>query len=134
MKKPNPQYYARALKAALEEGEEERAEVLSRFCTVLSEDMMLPYTDEILEALRRLYDREEGRVHAHVTSAKELSESEKHIITEYVKEKTDATFVELSEKTDMSLLGGVTLRYENRLLDGSLKHTLKKLSTALKTH
>lgn len=134
MKKLSPQHYAHALKVALEEaGEVEREHTLDRFLNILFEDMMLPRADEIIVALERLYDIEEGKVHAHVASATVLSEEEKQMISVYVKEKTDARMVVLEEQEDASLIGGATVRYENRLIDGSIKRTLEKLSTALKT-
>ena len=86
---------------------------------------------EIAEAFESLVDKDERRVHAVVRSARKLpTETVKRLKT--VLEKREGKTVLLSEETDPSLLGGLQVFIENRVIDGSIRRQLTELRSQLR--
>jgi len=82
-----------------------------------------------LEQLRVL-DRERGVVPAVVTSAVPLSAEEAAAVQARVEAMTGST-VSLRSEVDPSLVGGLTLRVGDRLLDASIRGRLERLRSQL---
>jgi len=70
-----------------------------------------------------------GHVAAEVVSARELSASARQAVTALVQSATNARSVELSERIEPSLIGGMTLRVPGRELDSTVKRQLQLLKT-----
>jgi F-type H+-transporting ATPase subunit delta len=79
---------------------------------------------------RRLYRRREGIVEAVVTSAAPLDASEVTALAERLAVTAGAR-VELSQRVDASLIGGLQVRLGDRLIDGSVRGRLERLRTRL---
>jgi F-type H+-transporting ATPase subunit delta len=90
----------------------------------------------ITEELRRAYDalaaREAERVEVEVTSAVTLTEDDRKKIAARVAETTGRT-VELSERVDPSILGGLVLRVGDVIVDGSVQARIRQLRRRLAT-
>lgn len=85
---------------------------------------------KILDAYQDLVDQAEGKVEVQVTSAIPLSEEVTAKITaELTKQvqKADGTRVDLQVRVDPGLIGGLTVRMGDRLLDTSLRTRLRRL-------
>jgi F-type H+-transporting ATPase subunit delta len=91
---------------------------------------------ESLPAVRsqfsRLHHRHEGILEATVTSAAELSPAEVEAIRERLVALTGER-LELHQQVDATLLGGVTVRIGDRLIDGSVRGRLERLRSDLTT-
>lgn len=91
------------------------------------EEELLTISDEFIQ-LRRA---DEGIVHILVTSAVELTDAEKTQIVSNVSaklgRKSEAEFA-----VDAALLGGVKVAYDNFVIDGSVRGTLKRLRETLR--
>lgn len=68
---------------------------------------------------------------AYVSSAIELTEEQKAKIEKRLTETTDYLSMEIIYKIDASLIGGVVIRIEDRVLDSSVKRQLERMSSAL---
>ena len=79
---------------------------------------------------RRLLDRERGNVVASVTSAAPLSPDETEAVRAWVTRTTGKT-VDLSATVDESLIGGLTVRVGDTLMDASVRGRLDRLRTDL---
>lgn len=79
---------------------------------------------------RRLLDRERGVVAATVTSAVPLDDVTQAAVRRRVEEMTGAT-VRLASTVDPGLIGGLTLRVGDRLLDASVRGRLERLRVQL---
>jgi F-type H+-transporting ATPase subunit delta len=78
----------------------------------------------------RLLDRERGVVPAVVTSAVPLSAEDAAAVQARVEAMTGST-VSLRSEVDPSLIGGLTLRVGDRLLDASVRGRLERLRSQL---
>jgi len=75
---------------------------------------------------------EKGHVNATITSAYDLSTETKKALEAFVKKKTNATKVSLSNMVDPSVLGGIKIATAGRELDQTVAHQLTVLKTRLK--
>lgn len=84
----------------------------------------------ITRRLRELVDREQGLVHADVTSATQLSSGFYDRLKAEL-EKLTGKKIALRQSEDASLIGGVVVRIGDTVIDGSLKSRLDSLKQRL---
>jgi F-type H+-transporting ATPase subunit delta len=84
----------------------------------------------VASEFRRRYRRREGIVQATVTSAAPLHASELAALEERLAVTTGAR-VELEDRVDPDLLGGLQVRIGDRLIDGSVRGRLERLRVRL---
>lgn len=97
---------------------------------LLSERRRLDLVAAIAAEYRRLVNRHNGVVTAIVTSAAPLTSDETAALAERLREMTGAT-VELDVRIDPGLIGGLTVRVGDRLLDASVRGRLERLRDQL---
>ena len=123
--------YATALYQAIHDaGPKDQEKILDNFLQVLQEHNQLALAPEI-EAEFLNYDRESrGMKLAEVTSARPLSREQE---SKVVKELNDyiGSDVELKKKLDEGLIGGVVIRIDDEIIDGSIKTQLNQLKDRL---
>lgn len=97
-----------------------------RFIEAMGRNERLPLIGEVSEVVDRLLDERRGRVQAEVTTARPLDEAHREKIREALGRLTGRT-VNLAEKVDPTLIGGVVTRIGSTVYDGSLKSRLAGL-------
>jgi F-type H+-transporting ATPase subunit delta len=85
---------------------------------------------QVADEYQRLVDRSEGIVRAVVTSAKPLSVEDVDRVRRRLSGLTGGR-VELTTEVDAALLGGLVVRFGDRLIDGSVRGRLERLRTEL---
>ncbi|MCB9252243.1 MAG: F0F1 ATP synthase subunit delta [Flavobacteriales bacterium] len=86
---------------------------------------------EIASQFIQIYNNKKGIATATVTSAMPLSEANLNNIKEYIAKKINKPHVKLSVKTDPTIVGGLIINYEDKLLDMSIRNELHKLKQFL---
>jgi F-type H+-transporting ATPase subunit delta len=81
---------------------------------------------DISRDFHRLVNEQRGIVEALVTSAKPLGPDDRDAVRKTV-EKITGSKVELNAEVDESLIGGLTVRVGDRLLDASIRGRLERL-------
>ena len=89
-------------------------------------------TEEVRAAYDALAAREAARVKVEVTSAVTLTEDDRKKIAARVAEATGRT-VDLSERVDPGILGGLVLRVGDVIVDGSVQARIRQLRRRLAT-
>ncbi len=122
-KKITNKQFAKALYEAIKDLKGEKLHnALKQFVLVLVQNHKLKKADKIITEFIRYSKKEEGIVEMTVTSARKL---EKHTL-----ELIDKAFggkTEMTEDIDVALLGGVKIKTEDQIFDGSIKKQLQKL-------
>ncbi len=97
---------------------------VTRFLNILMETRNIRLLDDIVEAYSRLEDELSGRIRASVESPAELAPA---LLEEIKKKLGEATGREVlvSFEKNPALLGGLVIRLDNTILDGSLKTQLE---------
>lgn len=93
---------------------------------LLAERGRLSTLPAVAAEYKRLVDRERGIVAATVTSAIRLEPAELEAIGARVREMTGAQ-AEITAAVDPDLIGGVTVRIGDRLIDASVRGRLERL-------
>ncbi len=101
-----------------------------RLVTLLVERRRVALLPRVVEAYRALLYARRGIVEAEVVSAAPLIEAERVALRERLEGLTDRR-VELRERVDPSLLGGLVVRIGDRLYDASVRGRLERLRSQL---
>ena len=125
MKKNSPVQYARALYEVSSQTDDTTAAVQA-LVELLKRKNTLGQLPAILAEFEKYAAKKEGVVNLSVTSAHTLSTETKKQITSVF--GGQATII---ETIDERLIGGVVIRTENSIFDGSTKKQLERLKNAL---
>lgn len=91
----------------------------------------IPFLEGICKQYQTLLRKLQQTVLAQVTSAVELTESQRQAVSEQVKAMTGAHQVELDTKLDPDLIGGVIIKVGSQVIDGSLRGQLRRIGLRL---
>ena len=86
--------------------------------------------DDCLQAYTQLHDEHCRLSTAYVTSAVELTAGEKAELTEKLSRKFNRS-IHLECAVDPSLLGGLVVQVDGKVIDGSLKHKLQEIKEVM---
>ena len=100
------------------------------FLLVLVDKHRIGFLHEIIEEFRARVAEERNMVVARVTPSKPLTDNERQNLIARLKSKTDKS-IELEEKVDPSILGGMIVILGDQIIDGSVKHHLTLLRNEL---
>lgn len=126
------QQYAKSLYDSVgDKSEKEVKLALHNFVAILGRNRELNKAEEIIRVFNEIWSKEHGEVTATLISARELGPTAREVVTNYLKEKTSAKKISLQEEVDKKLLGGFVLKYNSKVLDGSLKTSLEQLKVEL---
>jgi F-type H+-transporting ATPase subunit delta len=129
--KINPKKYALALyeSVALEEGSIE--DLLKNFVKVLVKNNDLSKAKKIEIEFNKIWNKKKGIVDANIISAKKTDQKTLEIIENYIKKISGSPNVNMQEEIDKDMIGGIIIKYEDKILDGSLRTGLKTLKEKL---
>ena len=99
---------------------------LLNFLMILLENSLLRGFSSTYRTYREAFNKDHGIAEATVTSAVALTESQVKALTERLEEMSGKT-VQLKQKVDSSVLGGLRVEIEGKLLDGTVMGRLADL-------
>lgn len=104
---------------------------LVNFMMLLVDKRRIVFLEPIVEQYLNLLRKLNQTVLAEITSATELSESQKQNLVEKVKAIAEARDVELKTSVDPDLIGGVIIKVGSKVIDASLRGQLRRISISL---
>lgn len=126
--KITPKQYAIALYETTKNvGGAELEKRIKNFTTILKKNNALSLADKIIQQYYKYYRTKKNISKIEVASSQKLgSETLNKILEKFSKQ------VEIEEKIDPSLIGGIVIKIdENTLIDGSVKRKLEDLKKSL---
>lgn len=105
-------------------------EVTGKFLTLLAKKGRANLLHQVSKAFVDSYNRYAGIIKIEVFFAKPLSEDQKKSLHKALEDKTNKK-VEMSLTQDPSLKGGLAVRIDDTVIDGSVKHKLEELEQKL---
>lgn len=100
------------------------------FLLVLVKKYRIGYLHEIIESFRKLVADERGMIVAQIVTAQPLTDAERSDLSTQLQARTGKT-IELEEKVDPSILGGMIVILGDRIIDGSVRCSLGLLKEKL---
>ncbi len=113
------------------ESDDKVKEILPKFVVLLEKHRALNLAPAVIAAFTEIWNRENGEVIAELTSARELKSEAKEMIVDYLKNKSGAKEIILDEQVNKSILGGFVLKYNNKIVDASLRSSLAELKNKM---
>ncbi len=127
--KISPKKYAQALFLSLKDkSNEESIEVINRFVELLKDHHQLGASRKIVFYLDKLYQSTGLSWPVTIQSAHKLSSDNKKIIIDFLKNKAKGAELDLQEEIRSELLGGIILRYQDKIYDASFKTRLNNFN------
>jgi F-type H+-transporting ATPase subunit delta len=105
-------------------------EVLYHFLLVLNDHNRLGVLREVAVLMRELYERRAGRMHVEVTAAAPLSDEQRERLRQELRQKFGREPI-LAVRVDPDLLGGLVVRVDDWVYDGSVRARLERIQTQL---
>jgi len=105
--------------------------VIKKFVELLARKNILAKADKITSQFTKIWNEKHGMVEAEVSSTNDLDKASVKLLENYIMELSGAKEVVLNEKIDKNILGGVVIRYGDKVLDASLKNSLEELRDKL---
>lgn len=123
--------YAQALYESISDVSDKDSEkVLDNFAKILSDMGDIDKIEEIENEFRKLVDKKQGKLEAEITTARSVNLSKDSMET--LNKIADAQ-IKAHPKVEEKIVGGVVVKMEDTLVDGSLKSELEKLNSLLKS-
>ena len=111
-------------------GRRERSALLDRLLALLVERDRVELLPLIAEAYHRMANAQRGVVEAEAVSARELDETEARAVAAAASALAGKQ-ADLRRRVDPALLGGLLLKMEGRVYDGSVRASLRSLRERL---
>ena len=111
---------------------EEQPSLIKDWTKILIENNDFDQLDKIILEFSKIWDQEKKELKATLRSAYPLVEQSRQAVMEYLKVKTNSKIISLKEEIDKNVLGGVVLRYGDKIIDASLKNNLNNLRSNIK--
>ena len=106
------------------------APLLRNFLLLLMHKDRLPQLDAIYTHYARMASDELHRVVAQVTTAVEMDAQQRQVVTQRIAAATQKD-VQLEARVDPAIIGGLVVRVNNVILDGSVRGQLARMRKAL---
>jgi F-type H+-transporting ATPase subunit delta len=106
------------------------SEPVRRFLDLLLRRDRLQLLPRVLESLRELMNNERGLQTATVTTAVPLGATQKELLAQRLSTRTGKQ-VQIEEKLDPALIGGVLAQVGDQIIDGSVRGRLERLRRTL---
>lgn len=103
------------------------SEITNRFIGILVRKGREGLLPQVAAAFTELYKQHKGIVTAEVTSAVPLTDDTRKRVQELANAKFPGKSIELTEKVDPALVGGLTIRIGDEQYDGSVSRRLNDL-------
>jgi F-type H+-transporting ATPase subunit delta len=130
--KITPKQYAESLYQSVYSKKDSQIKgILDNFVKLLIDNNDISKIDKIIGQFKKIWNREEGIVEAEAVSARELDKKIVKLLNVYIVQLSGARKVLLKQKVDKNILGGVIIKYEDKILDGSLKMKLNELRSKM---
>jgi F-type H+-transporting ATPase subunit delta len=126
--KIKPRQFALSLYEALDgKPSGEVKAIIGRFVELLAEKKQLSRAEKIIAEFIKIYNLKHGIIEAHLISGSELNSEAIKALNDYIKKLSGAKEIVVSQTVDKNILGGVIIKYGDKVFDASLKTVLSDL-------
>ena len=126
--KIKPKQYAEGLFEALSGKDEKEAKVIiDKFARLLVANNQASGLEKVLSYFNKFWDRKHGIAQAEIITARAMDAAVRKELSSYIKNRASAREVEIKETQDAEILGGAVIKYQDKVVDLSLRSRVLKL-------
>lgn len=125
-------YATSLIRATKSKTEKEIKSVINNFVDLLIQNNDMSRTSKILDIFSTLWNKENNIVEAEIIAARKLDQGAIDSLGNFIIKLSGAKKVKIAEKINEDILGGAIIRYEDKIIDKSLKTKIKNLSNSIK--
>ncbi|RLC38700.1 ATP synthase F1 subunit delta [Candidatus Falkowbacteria bacterium] len=123
-----PKQYAAALYDSVKEKKKNNLKaILKEFVKFLAVNNDILKSEKIILEFEKIWNKKNKIVEAEIISADVLDKPTVKLLKEYIAKLSGAEQVFSSQLVEKNLLGGVVVKYGDKIIDGSLKTRLNNL-------
>jgi F-type H+-transporting ATPase subunit delta len=131
MKVTAKQYALTLLEIIEGKKDKELTDSISKFSNLLKNNNQLNQIDKILYYFRKLYNQKYNIKEAQINTAQEIDKVELEKIEQYLQEVSKEETLEFQINIKKEIIGGIVLKYGDKIIDSSLKTRLNQLKNSL---
>ncbi|HAS80597.1 MAG: ATP synthase subunit delta [Candidatus Nomurabacteria bacterium GW2011_GWE1_32_28] len=105
--------------------------VNNKIIKFLTHKRFLSKTNDILERLDKIINRENKKIIVKISSAKKLKEEIKIQLALFLKKRYEMEKIVFNEIIDEKLLGGIRIEIDDEIIDLTIKNKIRKLQEHL---
>ncbi|MBT7552926.1 ATP synthase F1 subunit delta [bacterium] len=109
-----------------EKNKEQTKKVVDNFITYLQEHKLMSLLPKVMIALRALQNQATDTVGVTVISSQELTDNLLKKLSSIMKDRLDKDVI-LDNQLDKEIIGGLLLRYDDKMIDVSIKNKVNQL-------
>ncbi|XOU93879.1 MAG: ATP synthase F1 subunit delta [Candidatus Kerfeldbacteria bacterium] len=132
MKNIPPKKYAISLYESIKNVDEHKlSDILKSFVGILIKNKDVNKVEKIIKAFRNYYNEQENNLEITVTTAEKIDQN----ILDMIKNKLSGSLnkeIEIKTGTDEKLIGGMVIKYNDTIIDGSVQRRIELLAETLK--
>jgi len=132
MRITSKQYAVSLFECVSDKNKKETEQIVKDFAKVLVMNNDINKHEAVVVEFLKIWNRKNKIIDAEITSANEIAKADIKKISDYIKDLSGAETVNLEMSLDESLIGGVIMKYGDKILDGSLKTRLNTLKNKMK--
>jgi F-type H+-transporting ATPase subunit delta len=131
MKISNRQYAEALYETTKDKTQSRTNEAVDNFVKILAKNNQIKNIKSIIEKFSEVWNKKEGIVEAEIVSREKLDGDLRVEIEKYVSNKYNGKKVEIINKVDENIKGGIIIRVGDDVMDGSVSRQLFNLKNKL---
>jgi len=129
-----PKEYAIGLIESIKgKNDNEIKKITDNFVDLLIKNNDLSKSENISRIFSSLWNKENKIVESEIITAKKIDGDSLASLKNFLTNKTGAKKITINERIDKNIIGGTIIKYNDKVLDKSLKTKIKKLSDSIKS-
>lgn len=124
--------YAQALFSEIkDQAEKDISGIINNFVEILKKDNCLSRMEKIIFYFNEFWKKEYSLVEAEISTAREINSELKKDLVEYLTKISQAKKINIVEKENDKLIGGFVVKYNDKIIDASIKNKINKFKNSL---
>lgn len=124
--------YAQALFLEIKDrAEKDISSIINNFVEILKKDNCLSQMEKIIFYFNDLWKKEYSLVEAEINIARKIEPELKKEIVQYLTKISQAKKINIIEKENKKLVGGFVVKYNDKIIDASVKNKINKFKNSL---
>lgn len=132
MKISAKQYAISLFESVKDAPENKLKEIIASFVKIISKNNDIAQIEKIINNFNLIWNKDNAIVDAEVVSAHPLDNKVVNLISSHIIKITGAKDLNLVQRVDKGILGGIVLKYDDKILDASLKTKISDFAQRLK--